>query len=171
MEYLGVYDENGVYMGKKIARGDKNLAENEYIKLAVVWLKCKGKYLIQKSSAQKGSDYAVSGGHVPDGITSQEQASVELEEELGLKVQEEDLTFVGNIKLPHCIFDVYLYQNDNLDKAKFTLQEEEVESAEWYSEKEIEELINKGVFRNSSRLQYEKFFKPLEKKSDDQERL
>lgn len=171
MEYLGVYDENGIYLGKKIARGDKNLAENEYIKLAVVWLKCKGKYLIQKSSAEKGSDYAVSGGHVPDGTTSQKQASVELEEELGLKVQEKDLLFVGNIKLPHCIFDVYLYQNDNLDKAKFTLQEEEVESAKWYSEKEIEELIDKGVFRNSSRLQYEKFFKLLEKKPDDQERL
>ena len=87
------------------------------------------------------------------------------------KFNDKDLTFVGNIKIPHCIFDVYLYQNDNLDKAKFTLQEEEVESAEWYSEKEIEELIDKGVFRNSSRLQYEKFFKPLEKKSDDQERL
>ena len=106
MEYLGIYDENGVYMSKKIARGDKSLAENEYIKLAVVWLKCKGKYLIQKSSAQKGSDYAVSGGHVPDGITSQEQASVELEEELGLKVQEENLTFVGNIKLPVIVFGI-----------------------------------------------------------------
>ncbi len=160
MEYLGIYDKDGREMpNKKILRGDKSLADDEYIKLAIVWIKSNKKYLIQKSSTEKGGDFAVSGGHVPYGVSSREQASVELQEELGVSINKDQLEFVGNISLPHCIFDVYLYEDDSLINSSIALQESEVEAVYWLSEDEINRLIKQGVFRNSSRLQYEKFFK------------
>ena len=164
MEFLGVYDENGKEIkNRKIARGDKGLEPNEYIKLAVVWIKCKDKYLIQKSSAQKGGDYAVSGGHVPYGISSKKQAQIEIIEELGFKVSLKDLKFLGNVKLPHCIFDAYLYENDGLLNQNFTLQKEEVENVVWCSTSDIDDLISKNLFRKSSCLQYKKFIQEMDR--------
>lgn len=55
MEFLDLYDQNGNKLNKKILRGDKNLAEYEYIKLVTVWLKCQNKYLIRKTSKQSGA--------------------------------------------------------------------------------------------------------------------
>ena len=43
MEYLDLYDIHGNLLNKVIARGDKNFEDGEYIKLAVIWLKCKDK--------------------------------------------------------------------------------------------------------------------------------
>ena len=155
-----IYDKDGREIpNKKILRGDKSLADDEYIKLAIVWIKSNNKYLIQKSSTQKGGDYAVSGGHVPYGVSSREQALVELKEELGISINKDQLEMVGNIFLPHCIFDVYLYEDDSISNSSFVLQESEVEAVYWLSKDEINTLVKQGVFRNSSRLQYEKFFK------------
>lgn len=160
MEYLDLYDIHGNLLNKVIARGDKNFEDGEYIKLAVIWLKCKDKYLIQKSSVEKGSDYAVTGGHVTTGFTSREQAVVELNEELGITVDKDELIYLGTIvRGSHAMFDVYLYEDDNLENTTFEYQVEEVESAKWYETNEIDELIAKGLFRASSTLHYEKFIK------------
>ena len=46
MEYLGIYDKDGREIpNKKILRGDKSLADDEYIKLSIVWIKSNNKYL------------------------------------------------------------------------------------------------------------------------------
>lgn len=162
MEYLDIYDINGNLQNKIIARGDKNFQDGEYIKLAVIWLKCKDKYLVQKCSPQKGGEYAITGGHVPTGFTSEEQAVVELDEELGIKLSIDDITFLGTvIKGNHAMFDIFLYEDDNIDNATITLQEDEVESVNWFTKSEIEKLISNGVFRESSTLHYEKFIKYL----------
>ena len=159
MEFLDVYNEKGKLLGKTIARGDKNLRENEFIKLAVIWIKCKDKFLIQKCSEEKGGEYAVSGGHVPTGFTSKEQASIELEEELGLKVKSDKLNLLGTIKIPHALFDVFMYEDNTLDKRKFVLQESEVEDVLWLTKQEIEKLIASGEFRKLSALQYQAYIK------------
>lgn len=50
MEYLGVYDENKINLGKKIARGEK-LLDNEHILIALVFIEnSDGLFLIQKIS-------------------------------------------------------------------------------------------------------------------------
>ena len=82
MELLDLYDNNGKLLNKTIVRGNKNFEENENIKLATIWIKSNNKYLIQKTSKEKGGEYAVSGGHVQAGLTSKQQACLELEEEL-----------------------------------------------------------------------------------------
>lgn len=161
MELLDVYNKKGELTGKVVARGDDNLAEDEYIKLAVVWIKCKDKFLIQKTSKEKGGVFAVSGGHVPTGVTSLTQAKTELNEELGISIKEDKCKMLGNLIISHRIFDVYIYEDESLSNFNFVLQECEVESVSWLTKKEIESLISKNLFRKSSQMQYEKFIKDL----------
>ena len=165
MEMLELFNKEGKSLNKSIARGDKNFAEGEYIKLTTIWLKSNDKYLIQKCSEEKGREYAVSGGHVQAGKTSAEQAVLELQEELGLDIDEKDLTFLGNIYRKHAIFDVYGLENEKLINQEFTLQEEEVESVHWFTEKEISGLIEEGNFRKTSAEQFEQFIQ--KEKNDD----
>lgn len=157
MEMLELFNKDGKSLNKSIARGDKNFAENEYIKLTTIWLKSKDKYLIQKCSEEKGSEYAVSGGHVQAGKTSAEQAVLELQEELGLDIDEKDLKFLGNIYRKHAIFDVYGLEDDKLINKEFVLQEEEVEDVLWLTENQISSLIKEGNFRKTSAEQFEQF--------------
>ncbi len=159
MELLEIYTADGKPTGKTIERGSKNLKDNEYIKLATVWLKSGDKFLIQKSSVEKGGDYAVTGGHVPFGETSLTQACVETQEELGLIVNPDQLKLLGTITLKHAQFDAYIFESDSLIDYNFTLQESEVESLEFLTISQIEDLIEKGVFRKSSIAQFETFIK------------
>ncbi len=158
MEILDIYDANGKRTGKTIERGSKDLQEGQFIKLAVVWIKCKNKFLIQKaSSALKDGKYAVSGGHVPAGVESRKQAAVELNEELGIDIRQDKLKFLGMLKMKTRIFDVYLYEDDTLNKQKFTLQESEVDGVYWFTKDEIKTLIAKDLFRKSSQLHFEAY--------------
>ena len=83
MEVLDVYDVHGNKLNKTTVRGNLELVEGEeFIKIVTVWFRSGIRYLIQLTSEQKGSIYAVTGGHVPTGSTSREQAKVECKEEL-----------------------------------------------------------------------------------------
>jgi len=157
MEFLDLYDKNGNKLNKRILRGDKNLAEYEYIKLVTVWIKCQDKYLIQKTSQEKGGEYAVSGGHVQAGRTSLEQACLELKEELNLDLNLNQLKLLGNVYGKHIIFDVYLVEDNQLDKRNFILQQKEVAAVEWLDVNEVKQLINNGKMRKSTISQFEKF--------------
>ena len=55
------------------------------------------------------------------------------------------------------IFDVFLYDDNNLEKQKFVLQTEEVENVFWLNKSQICELIDKKLMRESSCLHYLKF--------------
>lgn len=50
MEELNLYDDSGQPLNKTIIRGDKNFQPHENIKLTIIYLKCKDKYLVQKCS-------------------------------------------------------------------------------------------------------------------------
>lgn len=159
MELLDVYNKNGETTGRVIKRGDKNLNENEFIKLAVIWVKAQNKYLIQKCSEEKGGEFAVSGGHVSSGNDSFKQIIIECQEELGLNLKKDKIKFLGSVIKQHAIFDVFLYEDDNLIDYNFSLQKSEVESISWKTVDEIVSLINQENFRKSSALHFEKFIK------------
>ncbi len=64
MELLDLYDDFGNKLNKTIVRG-KVPNDGENIMLSVAYIKNKeGKYLIQKSSKEKGGFYTSTGGHV-----------------------------------------------------------------------------------------------------------
>ena len=111
MEILDIYDSNGKPTGKKITRGKDKLNENEFIKLVVVWIEDNGKYLIQKTSKEKDSVYAITGGHLTSGNSETEQIVIEVREELGVDIYEKELKLLGNIVLKNAIFEVYLCKN------------------------------------------------------------
>lgn len=159
MELLDVYDINGNKTGRIVERNNCSLTENEKVKVVVVWLKCGNKFLIQKVSKQKGGLFAVTGGAVSSGNTSKIQAQIEVMEELGYNLDLSHLKFLGSFIHNDAIFDVYMFENNNLIKTNFVLQESEVESIYWLSKTEIEEKINMGIFRKSSIKGFEKFIK------------
>lgn len=161
MELLAIHNKNGEPTGKSIIRGNKNLKDDEYIKLAVLWIKCNDKFLIQKTSLEKGNEFAVTGGHVPFGETSLTQACIEAEEELGLIINPNEIVLVGTLTFGHGIFDIYLYENNNLQTHNFVLQESEVESIEFLTKHQIDELIKQDKFRKTSAIQFEDFIRDL----------
>ena len=158
MEILDIYDIHGENTGKTIVRGEKP-KENEYIKLAIVYLKSKDKYLVQKCSEAKGGEYAITGGHVSSGNTSLKQCKIEVSEELGIDIDESKLKYLGHTIIRQAIFDIYLYEDDTLIDMSFTLQESEVECIEWLTKTEIEKLIEAGTFRKSSVAHYNEYIK------------
>ena len=160
METLDLYDSNGKKLNKTILRGQKPNA-GEFIKLVVVYLKSRGLFLLQKCSVEKGGQYAVTGGHVSAGNSSLQQAQIEIQEELGVKIDSSKLRFLGNINRTSAIFDVYLYEDDSLFDFKFSLQVEEVENVYWLTKAQIEDLISQGVVRESSCQHYDKLVKNL----------
>ncbi len=164
MEILQLFDIDGKKLNKTIERGQKP-EEGEFIKLAVVHFKSGDKYMLQLTSEAKGSEYAATGGHVPAGFDSDEQAVVECQEELGITIDKESLNFLGSIKTPRAIFDVYLLEDDSLINKEFALQDEEVEALVWLTVDQIENLIleeelgsGKKV-RESTKKQFYQFIK------------
>ena len=158
MEKLDIYTIDGIKTQKVVERGSV-LVDGEYIKLAVVYLKCGDKFLVQKCSSQKGGEYAITGGHTTSGNTSKQQAQIEVKEELGVDIDIQKLEYVGNIIRGHAIFDVFVYEDENLEKQDFVLQTEEVENVFWLEKHQIENLIKQKLMRESSCEHYAKFIR------------
>lgn len=156
MEFLKVLDDNKNELSKKVERG-KNLNEGQHILLAIIIIENNNnKYLIQKTSKQKGSCYAFTGGHILYNETSKEGITREAKEELGIKVNKP--TYITDIKLGIPFMDIYYLKKD-VKKDELKLQKEEVESIEFLSKEEILNLIKKGELRPSHSKAFDKFLK------------
>lgn len=148
MELLDLYDDNGNILNEKIIRGEKPEIKKN-IMLSIVFIKDKNnKYLIQKTSKEKGSKYSTTGGHVISGEDGLTTIIREIEEELGLFIEKEKIKFIDKIKYPtkQCIFNVFelIIHNINLNSIK--IQTSEVESVCLLTKDEIYNLINEGKF-------------------------
>lgn len=100
MELLDVYDDEGNVTGRTIIRGDKTakLNSHEHIAVAVLFLENdKGEYLIQKTSKEKGGEYSSTGGHIDHNETPLSTIKREVEEELGIEIENEILEEYGFI--------------------------------------------------------------------------
>lgn len=150
-EILDVYNERFELTGKTIERGQKDLKENEYIMLVVVFIKNSvGKYLIQKTSKEKDSIYSSTGGHVLHEETPLEAITREIKEELNLTIEKHQLKFIDRIvfKDKPCIFNLYLLES-NININQIDIQEEEVDSVQWLEAEKITELIEEDKFLKS----------------------
>ena len=147
MEILDLYDDFGQKLKETINRGEKT-EEGKNIMLSVAFIKnSKGEFLIQKTSRNR---YSSTGGHVIYEETGLETIKRELEEELGINATEQNLKYIATFKYPkkNCIFNVYLL-NIDINLSKIKLQDEEVESVQYLSVEEINNIINKGNFLES----------------------
>lgn len=156
--FLSVFDDNDKLLKEKISRKDKlNLEDGKNFRIVLIYIKnSEDKYLIQKCSKEKGEVYATCGGHVDYGNSSIETALIELEEEMGIKISQEELKLLKIYKNEKTFCDVYLLEKD-IDINNLKLQKEEVEDVYWLSKEEISNLINEGKFRKGNIESFKEF--------------
>lgn len=155
MEYLDIYNEKKEKLNKRIKRGDK-LLDNEHILVAVIFIEnSEGKYLIQKTSKEKGEKYATTGGHVLSGEIPKTAIIRETKEELGLDVSNENIIYIGDLLFGIPFGEIYYLKKD-LDIAKLKLQQEEVEQVEYLTKTEILKLIETEKMVKSHGLMFKK---------------
>lgn len=151
MEYLGLYDENGNYTEERIERSKKKEVPNgRYFRIVIIFIQnSNGEFLIQKVSKEKGNEYATTGGHVQDGISSIDTVKQEVFEELGLSLNNNDILLFETVQHSLAFQDCYYVKKDvNINTLK--LQVEEVNSVEWMTIEKINYLIKMGSFRKSN---------------------
>ena len=158
MEFLSIYDNNKQKTPKKIQRGVKP-KENEHILITIIIIENNdNKYLVQKTSKEKGNDYAFTGGHVTYNETSEDAIIREVKEELGIDIPKERIKYVTDIEFGIPFMDIY-YLKDDIKLKDLTLQEEEVESLNYLTKEEIEALIRNNKFRKSHEKAFNKYQK------------
>ena len=152
-EYIDLYDENKRLTGMKAFRrkGFKvNVPVGYYNIVVLAFIKNhKGEFLIQKTSKEKGSVWAVTGGHVKSGETSKEGIINEIQEELGIRINENDIQLFKTYKYETVFKDVYYIEKD-IDVSNLIYQKEEVEYAKYFKVDEINKLIENGEFRKTN---------------------
>lgn len=147
-EYFDVLNEKGEYTGKIESR-EKCHRKGLWHKAVVVFIiNSKGQVLLQKRSANKKLwpntwDVTV-GGHVLAGEFGFQSILRECEEELGIKLNKNDITFIGagistNIKgnIVNNHFNEYYVANKEINETKLKLQEEEVSEVRWINKNDI----------------------------------
>ena len=147
-EYFDVLDEKGNFTNTVETR-KKCHAEGLWHKAVVVFIiNSKNQVLLQKRSKNKRMwpDMwdITAGGHVDAGEFGFQSVLRESEEELGIKLKKEDLTFIGsslstNIKgdIVNKYFNEYYIATKEIDETKLHLQKEEVSEVKWIDKDEI----------------------------------
>ncbi|MCL2736894.1 MAG: NUDIX domain-containing protein [Propionibacteriaceae bacterium] len=106
--------------------------------------------LIQQRSAAKaicpGLWDLTAGGSALAGETSQQAASRELAEEVGLLVDFSRQSPHISLTRPTAFLDIYLVDLPGIDPARLVLQTEEVQAVRWSTRQEILTLMDQGQF-------------------------
>lgn len=160
MEWLDVYDNNGNRTGRKVIRGDKSaLGENEHIALAVIFIENdEGKFLIQKTSNEKGGEFSSTGGHVDSGETPLEAIKREVKEEIGIDIYDDKIEEYGFLSYDRPLrYMFYIKKNVNINDTH--IQESEVEYMKYMSVEEIRRLIDSEQMLKSHGIMFNELMK------------
>ncbi|MBR3133963.1 MAG: NUDIX domain-containing protein [Clostridia bacterium] len=148
MEKRDLYNIEKKLTGETILKGEE-IPKKRYIIVVLVFIQnSDGKFLIQKRSERKNGKYATTGGHPKSGESSLQGIITEVQEEIGVKLSENDLKlyYSGRSDKERVFFDDYYIKMDIEDIKKLELQESEVSSVDWFSEKEIKQLMRENKF-------------------------
>lgn len=166
MELLDLYDDNGKVTGKTIVRGDKSakVEPNEHIALATIFIEnSEGKFLIQKTSKEKGDVFSTTGGHVDSGETPLDTIIRETKEEIGVSIDSDEIEEYG-----YMMFDMPLrfifYVKKDVDVSDLKLQKEEVDYVKYMSVEEIQDLIQSGQMLKSHAILFNELLSKLNNK-------
>ncbi len=163
MEIFDITDENGIPTGETITRSeahDKGITH----RTAHIWIvRKKGdsyQVLLQKRSEEKESFPGMydtsSAGHIQAGDEPLESAQRELEEELGIKAEEGDLSFAGKFHIKYEMeFHGKMFRDDEVpfvfvyekpvEIDDLILQKEEVDEVRWFDIEQVHEgCIHRG---------------------------
>lgn len=151
MEYWSLYDFYGNKKRKKAIRGSK-LNDNDFHIVVNAWImNSKGEFLITQRAANKSHPlmWECTGGSALINESSLEAAKREINEELGISVEDSQATLIGRTRrfYKNCpdIFDVWLFKKD-IELAEIKVQEEEVNNVMWASKETIMDLFKNKKF-------------------------
>ena len=149
MEKWDLYDRDRNKIGKQITRGEDMAPDEFHSVVHVCIFNSNGEMLIQQRQPFKQGwpnlwDITC-GGSAVAGDTSQQAASRELFEELGIDYDFESMRPQFTINFERGFDDYYLINYD-IDLNQLTLQAEEVQAVKWASKEEILELIKQNQF-------------------------
>lgn len=146
MELIAIYDNNANKTDKTvdINISDDELSNDEHIGISLIYIENNdNKFLIQKTSLQKGNRYSMTSGHIRHNETSKEAIIREAKEELGIDISKEKIIDLGHILVDYPVrFIFYLKKNININDIK--LNKNEVESVCYKSIDEIKAIIESG---------------------------
>jgi len=151
MELVDIYNEQYQYV--RTQQRFDNKALNEYNKSVHAYIiNNNNELLIQKRSDTKKENpgmWEAVGGGVEYNEDSQTAILREIKEEINKTFYKNDLEFIGTIKYPGYIADVYVVKcNDAIET--FKIQEGEVSDIKWATHEDIEELLKQNIFYSSS---------------------
>lgn len=177
-EFLDVLDEKGNPTGDKKLKTEIH-RDGNWHKAVHIWIiNSEGRVLIQKRSPTVDNLPNMwdipSAGHISAGESPITSAIRETEEELGLKLGENDFEYLfsvtqeaireGGQYINREFNDVYLVKKD-LDLSKLKLQKEEVSEVKFIFYKDLEAVINRGDKEFVSHPEeYKKLFQELHKR-------
>ncbi len=170
MEFLDILDKNGNKTGEIISREEAHCKGYWHRSIVVFIINSKKKLLIQKRSANKKKhpnlwDFSC-GGHISAGETSLIGAIREIEEELGIHVNQKNMylidTLIKSYKPRADYFenefqDIYLCF-ENIDIQDIVIQKEEVSDAKFIDFKEYKKMI---LTENENFVNRKKTYKEL----------
>lgn len=96
------------------------------------------------------------GGGVLAGETTTRAAVRELEEELGISVEEKELSLLEVYKNRNYFMDIYVLKKD-FEINELVLQEEEVVDAKWVKADELRQMIDDKKIVHSVAMRFEKY--------------
>lgn len=163
MELLDIYDSTGLPTGKTIVRGDKNtiLWDNEHIAVGVIFIEnSKGEFLIQKTSIEKGGEFSSTGGHITHNETPLSSIKREVEEELGINIDNENIQELGFMLYDKPLRYMFYLKKD-IDLKNIKPQQEEVEYVKYMTIEEINNLIETNQITKSHGILFKEVLKKI----------
>lgn len=143
-EILDLYDKKFNKLDKTIIRRVDKIPKGTNIMWSYILIKNGNRYLLELMTEKNNNKWAIPGGHLLSGETSEVALKRELEEKLGMvDIQYKKL---DTIKFPYnsYIFNIF-YSNTIIDENSLKLQSEEVGQVKWYTKEEIFDLIENNL--------------------------
>lgn len=157
-EYWDLYDENRNPLWRTMKRGDA-FGEGEYYVCCEIWIQnSKHQLLVTQRHPNKkaGGLWEFIGGGVLAGKTTKQAAVRELAEEIGICVDETELTLLEVHQYRNYFMDIFVVKKD-LEIDCLTLQPEEVVDAKWVSDAELRQMMDEDKVVKSVALRYERY--------------
>jgi len=144
MERWDLYDENRKPLMETMAKHDVRAAGKYFVIVCAIMQNENGDFLLQKRSKQKGSQWALTGGHPKSGETSLEGLITEVKEELGIILESKKVKLLFTVKKQQVFADIY-HTVGNFSNAQ-VCDRSEVEKIGWFTSSQIKELIKNNQF-------------------------
>jgi isopentenyldiphosphate isomerase len=157
-ELIDVLDEKGIHTGKVVTRKEVH-TQGLWHKVVVVAIMDKNGHLLMQQRSKEVEENkekwdVTAAGHISAGQTSKEAAIREVLEEVGIRVEEDELKYRFTYKkessskkdfIDNQFFDFYLVQKDKIPLEKISIQESEVQQVKVCNRQEVTQMLKDQV--------------------------